>query len=318
VAFLFLGRTTMSVPAAFVTLVLIWATTPLAVKWSGEGPGFLFGVLGRVLLATPLCLGLLAWRGHKLPWHANARRAYAAATVGTFGAMLCNYWAAQHVPSGLIAVLFALTPMVTGLFAIALLNERSFTPAKLTGMVLAFAGVAAIFGTNVTQDAPAFAGLVALLAAVVLHSLSTVLVKRHHHLLPGLTLTGGTLVFATPLFFGSWLAFDGAAPMQITARAGLSIIYLGVIGTLLGFTLYYYLLKRVEANQAALITLLPPVLALFLGTLVNGERLEIQTLAGSALVLFGLALHHFGPAWFRYVARLIVRRKKATANGHET
>jgi drug/metabolite transporter (DMT)-like permease len=50
----------MSVPAAYLGVVLIWSTTPLAVKWSGEGPGFLFGALGRMGLATLLCLVAVA------------------------------------------------------------------------------------------------------------------------------------------------------------------------------------------------------------------------------------------------------------------
>ena len=49
----------MSVPAAYLAVILIWSTTPLAVKWSSEGPGFLFGALGRMALAAVLCVTLV-------------------------------------------------------------------------------------------------------------------------------------------------------------------------------------------------------------------------------------------------------------------
>ena len=87
---------------------LIWSTTPLAVKWSGEGPGFLLGVLARMGLATFLCLALVAVLRLEFPWHQIARRAYYAGALGAYAAMLLVYWAAQYVPSGLISVLFGL------------------------------------------------------------------------------------------------------------------------------------------------------------------------------------------------------------------
>ena len=66
----------MSVPLAFLAVVLIWSTTPLAIKWSGEGPGYLFGVFSRMALAVVVCLALLLILRRQLPWHRDARRAY--------------------------------------------------------------------------------------------------------------------------------------------------------------------------------------------------------------------------------------------------
>jgi drug/metabolite transporter (DMT)-like permease len=73
-------------------------------------------------------------------------------------------------------------------------------------------------------------------------------------------------------------------------------VYLGVIGSVLGFSLYFYVLKHVEANVAALITLVSPVFAMFLGQMVNGEPITAPVWAGAALVLGGLAVHQWGPA----------------------
>lgn len=62
----------MSVPAAYVAVILIWTTTPLAVKWSGEGPGFLLGALGRMGLAAIVCMLLLALLRVPFAWHRAA------------------------------------------------------------------------------------------------------------------------------------------------------------------------------------------------------------------------------------------------------
>lgn len=292
----------MSVPSAYLGVVLIWSTTPLAVKWSSEGPGFLFGALGRMSLATLLCLAMLAILRLEFPWHREARRAYLSGALGAYGAMLLIYWAAQYVPSGIIAVLFGLSPLITALFAQPLLGERAFTPTRLLGMLAGLAGLIVIFGDSISFGQPMIAGLVALCAAVVLQSLSLVLIKLHARDIPSLSVTSGALLIATPLFFLTWLAFDHHLPAALPARAVASIVYLGVIGSLVGFTLFFYVLKHVSAHGTALITLVTPVFALMLGALVNHEHLSARILAGAALVLSGLALHQWGGKFGRMVA----------------
>lgn len=284
----------MSVPAAFLAVVLIWSTTPLAIKWSGEGPGYLFGVFGRMVLGAALCVALLAVLRRGLPWQREARRTYLSAALGAYGSMLCVYWAAQYLPSGLIAVLFALAPLVTALLARWLLAERALTFTHLAGLAFGLAGLIVIFRDGLAVGPQAAAGLAALAAAVVLHALSLVLVKRHGAGLPSLTITAGALLIVVPLFFLTWLVLDGHAPAALPARALGAIIYLGVIGSVVGFTLYFYVVKRVEANKAALITLITPVAALLVGNLFNGERLGARIWIGTALVLAGLALHQWG------------------------
>ncbi|UCH53340.1 MAG: DMT family transporter [Pseudomonadota bacterium] len=291
----------MSVPAAYFAVVLIWSTTPLAIKWSGEGPGFLFGALGRMSLAVVLCVALIIILRKGLPLHRQARHTYASGGIAAYGSMLCVYWAAQQLPSGVINVLFGLTPLLTAILAIPLLGERGLTPAKLAGMATSLAGLVTIFGASMELGPSAVVGIAALFVAVALHALSLVLVKRYGAELPSLTVTSGALLIAVPLFAVTWLIFDGHAPVVLPARAAASIVYLGVIGSVVGFTLYFYLIKHVSANNVALITLVTPVAALFVGAAVNDEHVGLPVWLGTALVLTGLALHQ----WGGQLARLI-------------
>jgi len=284
----------MSVPAAYLAVVLIWSTTPLAVKWSGVGLGFLFGALGRMALATLLCLALVVVLRLEFPWHRSARRAYYAGALGAYAAMLLIYWAAQYVPSGLISVLFGLSPIVTALLARPVLNESRPSAAHLSGMVVALAGLVVIFGASLAFGPHMAAGLAALCASVLLQSLSLVLIKRHAGSLPSLSVTTGALLIATPLFFLTWLAFDHHLPVQLPSRTLASIVYLGIIGSVIGFTLFFYVLKHVSAHGSALITLVTPVLALLLGAYINHEQVSLRIWFGTALVLSGLALHLWG------------------------
>jgi drug/metabolite transporter (DMT)-like permease len=284
----------MSVPFAFLAVVLIWSTTPLAIKWSGEGPGYLFGVFSRMALAVVLCLALLMVLRQQLPWHREARRAYLSGALGAFGGMLCVYWAAQHLPSGLIAVIFAMAPLVTAVLARPLLNERALSLFQLGGLALSIGGLVVIFGAGLLNGRNMIAGLAVQLLSVFLHSLSLVLVKRYGDGLPSLSITTGALLIAVPLFFIAWLVLDGHAPRALPVRAAASIVYLGVVGSVIGFTLYFYVLKRMQANSASLITLITPVTALMVGNAFNGERISARVLAGTVLVLAGLALHQWG------------------------
>ncbi|TAM48061.1 MAG: DMT family transporter [Gammaproteobacteria bacterium] len=289
----------MSVPVAFLAVVLIWSTTPLAVKWSSEGAGFLPGALGRMGLATLLCVALVIGLRLRLPWHREARYTYAASSLGVYGALLCVYWGALYIPSGLIAVLFGLTPLVTGLFARVVLKERGLTPAKLTGTLLGLAGLAVIFGSGAALGPHAREGIEVVLLGVVLNAAGLVLVKRFNASLPSLATTTGALLVSTPLFLLTWLAFDGHWPAAVPTPALAAIVYLGVVGSVVGFSLYFYVLRRVEASAAALVTLITPVLALLLGAVVNHEPVNARVWTGALLVLAGLVLHQWGQAVLR-------------------
>ena len=285
----------MSVPAAFIAVVIIWSTTPLAVKWSGQGPGFLFGALGRMTLAALLCLALVAVLRVSLPWHARARRAYAAAAIAVYGAMLCVYWAAQQVPSGLIAVLFGLTPLMTALLERLLIKDRALSAAKLAGAALGAVGLAVIFHASADLGPRGVEGIAVLVCAVFINALSMVLVKRQNAALSPLAVTTGALLFAAPLFVLTWFVVDGTPPPALPAQALWSIVYLASIASVVGFTLFYYLLKHTPASAVALLTLVSPVLALLLGHVVDHEAVTNDVWYGTALVLGGLVLNQWAP-----------------------
>ncbi len=284
----------MSVPAAYLGVIIIWATTPLAIKWSGEGAGFLFGVTGRMTIGVAVALLVLTLLRQRLGWGRRARRTYMAAGAGIYGAMLSVYWASQHIPSGWIAVLFGMAPMVTSLMSALWLGERAFTPARLGGMVLGLAGLMVIFGTALDIDAGVAMGVAAVFCATVFHSASAVWVKRLDAGLSGLAVTTGGLAVAVPLFLLTWFLTGATWPAEVPARAGAAIVYLGVVGSVLGFALYYYVLGHLAVTRVALITLVTPVCALFLGAVLNGEPLTGEVWAGTALIGLGLATYQFG------------------------
>lgn len=278
---------------AYIFIVLLWSTTPLAIKWSGEGPGYLFGVTARMTIGVVCTLMVLGLSQQRLSWHRKAILTYMAVAVQIFGSMLVVYWAAQFIPSGWISVIFGLTPLMTALLAAVWLNERSLTVGKVISYILGIAGLVVMFGSALQLGREAALGIAGVLIATFLQSFSAVWVKRIDARLPALTQVTGGLLFSIPLYLGVWLGFDGHWPTPLSAISLGAIVYLGVIATTIGFILYYYLLIHLAATRVALITLVSPIMALALGHFINQEPFTIKVLAGTALILLALLSHEF-------------------------
>lgn len=299
----------MSVPLAYWGVVIIWSTTPLAIKWSGEGVGFLFGLTGRMVLGLAVCTSVLLLLRQRLPLNARALKTYLVAGGGAFGAMLLVYWGAQFIPSGLISVLFGLSPIITGVLAAALLKEDTLRPHRIIGVIIGIAGLIVIFGLGNGNREHMLWGVAALVFAVTLHSGSIVWIKHINAPLHPLASATGALTVATPLYIVLWLALDGQWPNSIPLAAGASIAYLALAGSVLGAVLFFYALKHLSASRLALIPLITPVNALLLGAGINGETISVFTLIGATLILLGLVFHELpGP-----LRRAITYRRKIHA-----
>lgn len=282
----------MPLPFAFLSVILIWSTTPLAIKWSAQGAGFSFAVLSRMTLGVLLCMALLAVLRIKIPLHKRALHSYVASGTSMAGTMILAYWSSQFVSSGMISLLFGLSPLITSLGAALWLKEESLTLNKLAGMALGLCGLLLVFRGALAVGASW--GLMALFTAVVIQALGLVWIKKIGDDSPPLATTFGSLSVALPLFFMAWWLFDGHIPDSIPTRAMSAIIYLGSVGSVLGFLLYYYLIKHMDTGRIALINLITPVLSLLLGHTLNNEEILPQVWLGASCILLGLAVHRWG------------------------
>ncbi|WP_432740687.1 DMT family transporter [Methylobacter sp. G7] len=281
----------MRIYLAYISIVLLWATTPLAIKWSGEGPGFLFAVTSRMAIGTVCILLMLGLSKQRLPWHRKALKTYLAVAVQIYASMLAVYWAAQFIPSGWISVLFGLLPLMMALLAAIWLGERSLTIGNLLAYILGISGLWTLFGSALQIGHAAVLGIIGVLVSTLLQAVSSVWVKRIDAEIPALSQVTGGLLLSLPLYLMTWAVFDGHWPTEISPISLAAIVYLGAIATTFGFVLYYYLLLKQSASQVALVTLVSPVMALLLGHAVNHEPLTIKVVTGTLLILGALLVH---------------------------
>jgi len=290
----------MSVPVAYLAVVLIWSTTPLGIVWSSETVDPTLAVLMRMVIAIiPGWLFIKAYKIH-LPFNKQAIKVYGYSTIGVFGGMSLSYVAAQYISSGLISLVFGLAPIMSGVLAQKMLNEPKFSGTKKLALLFSMIGLAVVFYDNVfietnSLSANSYLGILAVIGGVFFFSISGVLVKSVDIKIHALSTTVGALAFSIPLFFIVWLVFDGTLPTQKwEARSLLAILYLGVFGSLIGFIAYYYVLQKLAASTVALITMITPIVALGLGALLNNELISDNLMIGASFVMGGLALYQWG------------------------
>lgn len=280
---------------AYFGVVLIWATTPLAIQWSSHGVSFSAAAMSRMTLAVLIAIAIDLIFRRKLFSYLNNWKLFFAASLGVFPNMPLVYWSAQFIPSGIIAVIFALSPLATGLISWWLLKDNPFTLRRVLSLLIAITGLSLIFHEQWQLDLQALCGVLGILASCFLFSFSSVLVKK-------ITMTQnspdafiqatGALIFSLPGLWIFWWIQDGKIPGSLPpTEAWASILYLALVGSLIGAVLFFYVLQRLAAGVVALITLMTPLLALWLGNTLADEDLSVQAKWGVLLVLSGLVCY---------------------------
>ncbi len=206
------------------------------------------------------------------------------------------YWAELTIPSNLASVLFSTMPFFVVLFS-RLFFKEELNLFQYIGLILGFIGVALIFKMDTVNYGDSFAlnkrfvlSMFAVVLSALLNASVLIVVKKYgaevHPLainfLP-LTLSGLAL-FVLSSIFEDW----GTAKLSIKGVG--SVIYLGVFGSIVTFTVYYWLLKKVPAVIMSLTAFLTPVFAIFIGVFVGKEKVSANILGGAFLVLTGVLM----------------------------
>ncbi len=272
---------------AFTACTLIWGSTFLFISIGNDTVPPVWGAALRLGLATPVLLALLALRGERPP-RGGALRAAAGFGAFQFGLNFpLLYWGQQWVPSGLSSVLFGTIPLVSALLAPAFGIER-LTPRKLGGALVALAGVGAIFSGQLTRRVPPLP-LVSVLLAVVAACLGTILLKRGPRQSPvGANAVGAVVGLAICL----GVSAAAGEPWRVPATwpALYPILYLAMAGSVGAFVIMSWLVNHWPVTRIGYISVVSPLVAVMLGTVVRHERLPPASLAGSVLVGVGLLL----------------------------
>lgn len=283
----------MPLPLAYILVVFIWSTTPIAIQFSQQEVSYYAALSVRMWIAATVCFAVIKLLKLPLALHRRAVISYFAGSIGIYFSMLCVYWSAKYIPSGLISVMFGLSPMLTGLVAYFFMNERELSPIRIVMLVIAVFGLSQVVMGQAQVDDKAIIGILGTLVSVFGFVISGLGVKHAGASLHPLVQTTGTLIFSSVAFVMTLPFFEFNLNQQgnydlISLAA---IAYLAIFGSVFGFVFYYYILKHMPATQVAMITLIAPVLAVTWGVLLQGEWLTQEALVGSGLVLISLLIY---------------------------
>ena len=279
--------------AEFVTVTLIWGSTWLVIKGQlGSVPAawsvtYRFVIAGAVLTAVTVATG--RWRA--LPW-----RGHAFAVVIGVVQFMANfnlvYAAEATLTSGLVALCFALLVVPNTLFARVFLGTR-LTARFAVGTLLGIAGMLLLFGPDLAAASgrATAMGLGLVVIAVLSASIANVLQAGGlARSLPPQTTLALSMLYGAAIDAVYALATAGPPVFDPRPEYWAGMLYLALGASVVAFTLYYRLIRRIGPGLAAYSSVVVPVVALFLSTLFEGYRLTWLAASGAALALAGLVV----------------------------
>ena len=281
-----------------LVLYLVWGSTYLAIALAVDSlPPFLmaaarFSLAGLVLLSWSLARQRTAF---EWPTRREWRDSTIVGGLLLGGGMGMVALGELTVPSGIAALMIALMPVWVAVIGAVVLGERLPRLAGI-GIVVGFIGVAILVAPSVTGASGALdpLGLAALIISPICWS-SGSLFASHRARLPrqplvatGLQMvTGGVVLLLMSVIAGEPGRFDAAA---VTASSVGAFLYLVVIGSLLAFTTYGWLLRKAPLPLISTYAYVNPIVAVILGAIVLGEPIEPRTLLAGAVIVGGVAL----------------------------
>ena len=263
--------------AFFMASVALKEATPLGLAF------FRISIAALALCALDWLLGLPFPR-RLAEWSAFAK----LALVGNAIPFVLLYWAQTQITGGLASILNAMTPVFTILLAHVATRDEKIDLRRFMGILIAVGGVATIVGLSALSHGEQVWPEIAVLGAAGCYAVASVYGRRFRAYPPITTslaqlVVGAFLLLPFVLFEGA--PFRGATPSAVTL---LCILGIGLLSTALAFIIFFRILSRAGAANAALVTLLVPVSAILLGALILGDTLVGRQYAGLAMIAGGL------------------------------
>jgi drug/metabolite transporter (DMT)-like permease len=284
-------RRDWKIPAAWLTLCIVWSSTWLAIKVGLRDLPPISFVAIRFVIATAVLVVVSVGRVRLLPTKRSDY--FVLAVTGTLMFAL-NYtllfWGELYVSSGLAAVLQTTIPIFGMLFAHWMLPDEPLRLQKLAGALLAIGGVALICGRLLDFGGVlAFWGGVGIVFGGATAAYSNVLLKARRIELAPAMLAAWQMIFGTiPLLILGGIVDGNPARFHWTSMSIFCLLYLAIVGSSLTFLLLYWLLPRMTVTNLQTISLITPPGAVMLGWALGGEKFPLWSLLGAAVVLVGV------------------------------
>lgn len=281
-----------NIVSTYALLVFIWATTPLAIVWSVSDLHLMWALVLRFFIALPLAIALLLILKVKFPTDQNSWHSYLAGSFSLMGSQIFTYIATSYLSSGIIALMFGLAPIMAGLIG-RFGFKQSLSRLQWLGMLIAVVGLAIIcFGGENQHVNPIGIGL--MLLSVFTYALSIFWVKKVNADVDPVAQATGSIFVSTVAALCIVPFIWQYAPTHIpNAKSLLALLYAVVMASLIAMFCYFKLVQNIQATTLSLTTVMTPMIALFIGAVLNNESLSAMVFVGAFILLFGLFVYFY-------------------------
>jgi drug/metabolite transporter (DMT)-like permease len=288
-------RPTWKTLLAFAIIYFVWGSTYLAIRIGvHDVPPLLFAAM-RFLVAGLVLYGWMIAQGEPSP----TPRQWVSASILALLIFVFDYgllfWAEIRVPSGVAAVMMATIPAFIALSEVVFLRTQKLTLRLTCALLLGIAGIAVLVSRSLNLGGAPIdtVGALALIVASISWSVATVLTRKLQ--LPkskvmsagAQTLAGGVMLALAAAVLGEFRNFH---PSTVSRGAWLSLLYMIVAGSILGFTAYVWLIHHESPTKVGTYAYVNPVVAVLVGHFLGREALGIRTVLGTICVLISVVV----------------------------
>ena len=275
--------------AVVLVISLCWGTSPVVVRIAlreGLGP-FTIGAAGSLIAAFGVLIMMAVLRRPNLIGRTELRIGAVLSVLSVLIPSQTRNLALQHASAGFVILVNVLIPIVTVVFAHFMLSDERIRLSTVVGLLLgvAGAGILVLGGDSGIAEGgnPRLAGAFSMIRITSI-ALASVFAKRHSGQYSVLGVTGVQLGLGAAGLTVSALLVEGI-PDGVTRVGGLSLLYVGSVGSLVPLGLYYFLIRHVTVTYSTIISYIIPLVAVFTGVVVLDEQLQPGIVLGGALVV---------------------------------
>lgn len=276
----------------YILICLIWGSTWIAIRFGLESLTPLISSGLRFTLAAAIIMFLMRIRGIKIQKDRTSVILYIIMGVFSFAvAFALVYWAEQFIPSGLASVLFGVYPFFVVILSYFFIPNEKIGMYKIAGLVIGFSGIIVIFSDQFSIDITIhFWGMAAVVLSGIIQAFIAVTIKKYGYHLNPLSMNFIPMLLSGIILLAAGFMMEDISSLKFDSNAVLSVTYLALFGSIVTFTSFYWLLKRISIVMLSLIAFITPVIALLLGWLMYDEVLLFNHISGSVMVLAGLLI----------------------------
>ncbi len=275
----------------YTLLCLIWGSTWLAIKIGLDDASPFWSAAWRFIIAALLMIAINHFRGEKYP--RDRREILRIAFPGLFlygASYLLVYWAEVYIDSALTAVIYASMPFFVAALGVMMIPEEKLSRVGWLGLVIGFAGILLVFRESLGRTHFILFGTIISGLASLGSAYGSVYIRKYLRqysisMMASLQMTLGALMLLLTA-----LLFEPFDQFKITGKSVFSLLYLIIFGTVVAFSGYYWLLKRIKVVTVSLIAFITPILAILLGVFFRQETFTWPVALGTILILGGILL----------------------------